>query len=773
MAQQNSDSVFKAKARSLNELFTMRGSIAGFRIPTYQRPYDWGKKNIKRLFEDVLSGLFWCSEDPKSLTFLGTVIVLEEVNREPHFDGVSFSVIDGQQRLTTISIVACALFARIKELENTVSEIGLTENTRDWVRNEMNYIKTRLLNFAYGQLPVDGATNFPFPRIVREEVRDNRANNPRYSEYNSVIADFLFTFSNYVKDGKDTFGEVFEFPDNPMGKAIEKNKKVIDELIEEVSSTNEASISANLPTMKELQKNGFRLLFEKLPKDQTDTNKIFSELKKEEDKVIGLMRLMVFSSFFMSRVVITLVEVRNEKYGFDIFDSLNTTGEPLTAVQTFKPQVIRYENTRKTFVGSESEEHFKIIEEYLNVFESNSRQKAAKELIVSFFLYKTGDRVSMNLDEQRRYLRNKYDEIDSAYNKNLFVKNLKEVALYRKLFWKDKTELEAQISSYPNREQVLLCLNFLRELKNSLTIPILCRYYYLSIEKNDKRLFTDAVKCVTAFVAIRRSFTGNTGGIDSDLRGIMLTGKKKKKNDNSNIEPVCIGLGSSGSPLNSAVNTLTLKEHLKDWLSKKGITNKESWVKKVVSQPLYTYSASLCKFLILAAVHHSRVDADASADKLIKSKPSMETDYLKFDIWSRQDVSTVEHIAPQSRKNTDWDPDIYSQPYLVHCLGNLTLLPAEENSAVGNKKWSNKKKLYKAFAAKTQSEVDAIIEEAKSVGFNFHKKTLEILKEKGLHLPLAESISTIDDWSKEIIESRSTNIAELAWDEISPWLFDV
>ncbi|MEN0003943.1 MAG: DUF262 domain-containing protein, partial [Bacteroidota bacterium] len=110
MAKKNSDSVFDAEAMSLLELYRCEGGVAGFKIPIYQRPYDWDKDNIERLFEDISSGLRWRATNPNSLSFLGTIIVLDEEKKELSFDGRSLSVIDGQQRLTTISLIACLLW---------------------------------------------------------------------------------------------------------------------------------------------------------------------------------------------------------------------------------------------------------------------------------------------------------------------------------------------------------------------------------------------------------------------------------------------------------------------------------------------------------------------------------------------------------------------------------------------------------------------------------------------------------------------------------------
>lgn len=633
MSQKSTNSIFDSYAISLIKLYMLEGGVAGFRIPTYQRQYDWDKKNIDRLFEDIISGLYWRANDPNSLTFLGTIIVLDEKDKESSFDGRSLSVIDGQQRLTTLSIFACALYDEIKNKKKLLDEIKIPINVKNWLNDESRALKFRLLNFVFGQLPEeDGYNRFPFPRIVREEARDYRANSDRYSEYNSIIAKFLFDFSSYVRGEDKTNNSesfVFNYPDTQDGKNFATNVIAIKEVIKKIYLTDNENLTISLPKLKDFSTVGFRALFTKLPSNQDETNKIISYCRDNGHEIIHILMLLSFISFFTGEVIITLVKVTNEKYGFDIFDSLNTTGEPLTAIQTFKPQVIRFEKQQqnKKYVGSNSESCISNIENYLDeISGSQQKQRAAKDIVVSFALYKTGEAVSLKLDEQRKYLHTTFNKPDiknkkiSVPNKRIYIQNLEEVAKYRKMFWtSDKNTFGSQLSDFPEKDLVLCCLRFLRDSNHSLTIPILCRYYYAAIKSNNKSLFSDAVKAVTSFVVLRRSVTGGTSGIDSDLRKLMSNGRRRK---NLTSTPICFGLEQE----NQLVTIPILREYLREWLEKKRIevTDKLSWTEKVISQPLYKSSTPLCRFLLLLATHHSRPNK-TSPNLLVKGRRSQET----------------------------------------------------------------------------------------------------------------------------------------------------
>lgn len=758
----NNSNVFEAEAMSLLKLFRIEGNVAGFRIPTYQRRYDWGEKNIKRLFEDIMAGLYWSSKDKSSLTFIGTVIVLEEDNKENNFDGRSLSIIDGQQRLTTISLIATQLYIEhSKAIKRLEKQRDLPKHIKSWINSESIYSKQQLISLIFGTLPSFDNDNYPFPRIVREDD-DVRSSIEKEVKYDSIISRFLLEARNNLKKA-DQFE--FSFPDSNAGMKFKQNLVYIQKCIDSFFNDREViydNLYSNLIEPRSIDNEGILKLFKKLPKEKTDENKIIDYCTNPSVQILEPLRLVCFTNFLLSQVIVTLVKVKHEKYGFDIFDSLNTTGEPLTAIQTFKPQVIRFENLEKKYYGSNSEDEMRAIENYIenNFQDTIKKQKAAKELVVSFALYKSGEKVSLNLSDQRKYMQNSFNKIIDAKRKRLFIKNLNEVASYRENYW-IANHLDVQLSRYPERPLILLCLQLLKEMKTSLTIPILCRFYQISVKKKDKRIFTDAVKSLTAFVILRRSATPNTAGIDNDFRGLMLIGKKKGK-----CTPLCLGITKT----NSDLSIDDFKEYLTDWLKHKDIENKQTWLNKVISQPLYSISAPLCKILILLAAHNSRQEKKDSFN-LKKGRKTAERNYLTLDAWGRVENSTVEHIVPQSSKAGSWSRKIYSQPSSIHKLGNLTLLPVAENSIAGNKSWKIKRKLFEAFSCEKKDDIDKVIAEAKKNGFNFKKQTLLTLKETGAHLPLVKSICTIDKWSLEIIEERTENLASLAWDELESWLF--
>lgn len=77
-----------------------------FTIPTYQRPYRWGAEQALELFDDLLAasdGFVPGTKHEVTPCFLGSVVLIKE-EQSPDAD-----VIDGQQRLTTLSLLLSAL----------------------------------------------------------------------------------------------------------------------------------------------------------------------------------------------------------------------------------------------------------------------------------------------------------------------------------------------------------------------------------------------------------------------------------------------------------------------------------------------------------------------------------------------------------------------------------------------------------------------------------------------------------------------------------------
>ena len=80
----------------------MDGASKRFIIPVYQRNYDWKMEHCKQLYDDLVKVI---RQNRKSHFFGSIVSVQSETGTMEEF-----LIIDGQQRLTTISLLLLAIY---------------------------------------------------------------------------------------------------------------------------------------------------------------------------------------------------------------------------------------------------------------------------------------------------------------------------------------------------------------------------------------------------------------------------------------------------------------------------------------------------------------------------------------------------------------------------------------------------------------------------------------------------------------------------------------
>ena len=83
----------------------MQGSDKRFIIPVYQRNYDWKTENCKQLYDDLTRII----RHERKSHFFGSIV---SVHNDGEFN--EYLVIDGQQRLTTISLLLLAMYNLMK-----------------------------------------------------------------------------------------------------------------------------------------------------------------------------------------------------------------------------------------------------------------------------------------------------------------------------------------------------------------------------------------------------------------------------------------------------------------------------------------------------------------------------------------------------------------------------------------------------------------------------------------------------------------------------------
>lgn len=128
----------EAEIRSVEELLGWE-----LRIPPYQRPYKWTKKNITDLLLDIETSIREAKKYPNFKYRVGTVILYRESKAEPceRENDTKYAVVDGQQRLLSFLLLkrcldpnfTCKLLSA--KFSDKVTQKNLHENykaIREW-----------------------------------------------------------------------------------------------------------------------------------------------------------------------------------------------------------------------------------------------------------------------------------------------------------------------------------------------------------------------------------------------------------------------------------------------------------------------------------------------------------------------------------------------------------------------------------------------------------------------------------------------------------------
>jgi uncharacterized protein with ParB-like and HNH nuclease domain len=157
-----------------------------FIIPVYQRNYDWLEEQCKQLFSDIIEV---GTSDEASTHFIGSIVFIH--------DGVYTSsdvkplvVIDGQQRLTTISLLYLAMYNAALEFGNTekATEINETYLINKFVKEDSSKLKLKQTDI--------NAKAFKF-LLENSDPKE-------YGEFSKVIDNYSFFKRNITNENFET-----------------------------------------------------------------------------------------------------------------------------------------------------------------------------------------------------------------------------------------------------------------------------------------------------------------------------------------------------------------------------------------------------------------------------------------------------------------------------------------------------------------------------------------------------------------------------------------
>ena len=523
-----------SKDTPIHELFSPELTIK-FVIPKYQREYTWKKENWDDLFNDIMG-----ENDSEEGPFLGSIIC---VNKTTEVLNSELEIIDGQQRLTTLSLFYAAVHTRLL----------IEEKEDDDFRSELINLKYRLVQKKK-------------PKETKLELSHQNNN---FEDYKEILEESGIL---EVKEGR---------PKNLRNRRLYKAYSFFLVKLEPYS---------------------------------------FTEVRRLLDKINS------------SHII--KIEVNTSSDAFNLFESINNRGVPLSAIDLIKNSLLSHLEKNKSKTMDDAFEEWKIIT----------------------------DNLTEDPKIQERFLRHYYNAF--KHNDNIKVK-IKEgkatksnlIYIYEQLIKKDAIQL---LNDLKNKSQTISrCINpedtdeFYKEFTDLLRISGTPSYifllYLLTDFKHNKELLKETISFLSKYF-VRRNLTDYpaTRNLDNIFVGLIEDCEKNKKNLNYEI--------------------------IKTFLTNPERYANDDIFREKLESNIYEINSEVTRYILC---------------KIEEESFTKESD---IDLWKREKdkyIFTIEHILPEGERlpkewinmiaKGDKDEAKKLQEQFVHKLGNLTLTAYNSN----------------------------------------------------------------------------------------------
>lgn len=221
---------------SVGEIFNSGRYI----IPIYQRNYAWGEPEINQLIQDIYD--FSDSEKRFSNYYIGTLVVYER----HHDNETVYETIDGQQRLTTLNILLCALTRvfgdRIRNPISYTQNLSFDSRKKSTetlaiisrLTVDLQYLQTKDYNPNIQQAYLD--TEKVLKKLLFDDVKLNN--------FNSFLSDKVHIMRVSVPEDTD-LNHYFEIM-NSRGEQLEKHEILKAKMLEILHNSEKLSYTFNL-----------------------------------------------------------------------------------------------------------------------------------------------------------------------------------------------------------------------------------------------------------------------------------------------------------------------------------------------------------------------------------------------------------------------------------------------------------------------------------------------------------------------------------------------
>lgn len=171
------EDIFKPSSLTIKQLFGNTDSL--YQIPRYQRPYSWGDDQLEKLWDDLIE-----AKDNDPNYFLGSVITAKPEDSTSYVD-----IVDGQQRLTTLTILLCVFRDLFPSINHEASDPFAVDHKviSSSIRFNDRFERLRLRTHSNHQSDFDSIIlNGDTTKVKKPTKGDLRKDEPRFKFINTA-----------------------------------------------------------------------------------------------------------------------------------------------------------------------------------------------------------------------------------------------------------------------------------------------------------------------------------------------------------------------------------------------------------------------------------------------------------------------------------------------------------------------------------------------------------------------------------------------------------
>lgn len=774
---------FKHSAETLLGFLSQPGR--GFYIPYYQRNYSWDEENAEQLVSDIFRGVKRTIQNSNNSIFLGTVILHDETNvtRGVHADTPNLltkvsNVVDGQQRIVSIGLLACVLSDVAAGMAKRLRTFFAADSEFRKLAEELDNQRVHLQELYSVEIKKSGVQPRLKPLIIRA---GDVTSNPVSDQWTlaGVPQDF------YKSNSTNFFSE---FINGASVSSISSDDRIdsvvqvfVDRVTSEVESIDDQLVAGFLSANS--NSGGSLFSFIDYPPDLIAIQALPAE---EKTALCGGLMLLAACHFLKSSCHFVVIECDDESIAFDMFQALNATGTPLTAWEVFKPKVVRAFGTRyPTLIKSE-------VDRIESIFEQESTAGGKEELtdkvIGSSALIFNGTEISSRFSEERDWLNETFPPISDPLSID-FVRCLADQAEYREQFIRPRksrrnsqnfklvAHLQALGMNPADADLSALCIFYLRDANHQFAHSVLSVFYakLLRAQGNAVTAASASAEFLSVCKATAAFFTLWMGSLQA--RFPDSTYRKLFQSTTGNIS-VKSGAANQVENFVKSVFRAALEEQ-NVYSDSDVALSRTTWVARAKHSQWYSKKA-VCRFALYTAFHDAAPDLSAGREGLFTNGMTSSAPFLNCRAWHSSDYEVIEHVATRDQPSTikfpaHFDQSIYPGNYsVVDRIGNLALLSGPVNSSLYSE-WPDKVFYYWSLT-QPQSTATGPASTAlqASLGISSLPPSLSSLTFGSNYLshlaPLAHRGNGGHKWDFNFIETRSEHLCERVYDRLDSWL---